>query len=97
MERSPSIENHQVETTVNFSRRNPLITWYVGGLNFQVEHHLFPRICHVHYPRIARVVERLCAREGVPYRANDSLRTAIRSHYRWVKRMGRSEPVPALS
>ena len=48
---------HQVETTVDFGRTNPLLTWYVGGLNYQIEHHLFPRICHIHYPAISGIVE----------------------------------------
>ena len=45
---------HQVETTVDFARGNRLLSWFIGGLNFQIEHHLFPRICHVHYPALAR-------------------------------------------
>jgi len=84
---------HQIFTTVDFARRNRLLSWYVGGLNFQVEHHLFPRMCHVHYSKISRLVERACRKADVPYRANPSLGAAIRSHYRWVKRMGRPEPV----
>lgn len=86
---------HQVQTTVDFARGNRLLTWYVGGLNFQVEHHLFPRICHVHYPRISRVVEEVCAAHGVRYAAHDGLFAAIRSHWRWLERMGRPVPVPA--
>ncbi len=88
---------HQIRTTVDFARNNRLVSWYVGGLNFQVEHHLFPRICHVHYPRISRVVERACAKAGIPYRANDKLWGAIRSHYRWLKRMGRPESATAAA
>jgi linoleoyl-CoA desaturase len=84
---------HQILTTVDFGRSNKLLSWYVGGLNFQVEHHLFPRICHLHYPKISRLVEHYCDRVGVPYRANKTLVSAIRSHYRWVKRMG--QPVRA--
>jgi len=86
---------HQILTTVDFARNNRALSWYAGGLNFQVEHHLFPRICHVHYPRISRVVERACRKAGVPYRANATFRSALRSHYRWVKRMGRPEAVRA--
>ena len=86
---------HQILTTVDFARNNKLLSWYVGGLNFQVEHHLFPRICHIHYPQIAKLVERYCARTGVPYRANKTLTSAIRSHYRWVKRMGQPNAVAA--
>jgi len=88
---------HQIRTTVDFARNNRLLSWYVGGLNFQVEHHLFPRICHVRYPDVSRVVERMCRRAGVPYRANKSFTAAIRSHYRWVKRMGRPDSVPATA
>ncbi len=80
---------HQVETTVDFARRNRLLTWYVGGLNYQVEHHLFPRIAHVHYPAIARIVEETCARFGVRYRAYRSLAGVLASHYRFLREMGR--------
>ncbi len=82
---------HQLRTTVDFARNNRALSWYVGGLNFQAEHHLFPRICHVHYPRIARLVEAECRRSGVAYHSNKSLWSAIRSHYRWVKRMGQPQ------
>ncbi len=80
---------HQVQTTVDFARRNRLLTWYVGGLNFQIEHHLFPRICHVHYPRISAIVEAFCAERGVRYAAHDGFLAAVRSHWRWLRRMGR--------
>lgn len=86
---------HQLETTANFSRHSRVITWLVGGLNFQVEHHLFPRICHIHYPAISAVVEATCREHGVPYHANSSFGAGLASHYRWLKRMGRPDPVPA--
>lgn len=86
---------HQLETTANFSRDSRVITWLVGGLNFQIEHHLFPRICHVHYPAISRVVEATCREYGVPYHVNRSFGAGIASHYRWLRRMGRLEPAPA--
>ncbi len=84
---------HQLQTTVNFSRDSRVITWLVGGLNFQIEHHLFPRICHIHYPAIARVVEAACREYGVPYHANRSFGAGIASHYRWLRHMGRM-PIP---
>ncbi|MBK9118456.1 MAG: acyl-CoA desaturase [Phycisphaerales bacterium] len=80
---------HQVETTVDFARQNRLLSWYVGGLNFQIEHHLFPQICHVHYPALAPLVEETCREFGVRYRAHATLRAGIASHYRWLRRMGR--------
>ncbi|HZI16458.1 MAG TPA: acyl-CoA desaturase [Myxococcus sp.] len=79
---------HQVESTVDFARGNPLATWYLGGLNFQVEHHLFPRVCHLHYPALSRIVEETCREHGVRYRANPSVGAALMSHVRWLKRMG---------
>lgn len=81
---------HQVETTVDCARDNRLLSWFVGGLNFQVEHHLFPQICHIHYPAISRVVEETCGEFGLRYRCNETILGAIRSHYRWLQRLGRS-------
>lgn len=80
---------HQVLTTVDFARKNPLITWFVGGLNFQVEHHLFPRIAHVHYPALSRIVETVCARRGVRYNAHRSFFAALAAHFRFLREMGR--------
>jgi linoleoyl-CoA desaturase len=80
---------HQVLTTVDFARGNRLLTWYVGGLNFQIEHHLFPRICHVHHPRIAEIVQATCAEFDVRYTAHDTFVGALGSHWRWLRRMGR--------
>ena len=79
---------HQVQTTVDFARGNRLLTWYVGGLNFQIEHHLFPHICHVHYPRIAEIVQGACVEFGVRYTAHASFIGALASHWRWLRRMG---------
>lgn len=87
-----TIENnwaiHQLNTTVNFSRKSKWISWYVGGLNFQVEHHLFPNICHVHYPAIAPIVKQTAEEFGIPYLENESFIGAIRSHIRILKSFG---------
>lgn len=89
---SGTIENnwaiHQLNTTVNFSRHNKLLSWYLGGLNFQVEHHLFPTICHVHYPAIAPIVKQTAEEYGVPYLENPSFSSAVSSHIRLLKRFG---------
>jgi linoleoyl-CoA desaturase len=86
---------HQAETTVDFARRNRPLSWWVGGLNFQIEHHLFPHVCHVHYPAISTIVEATCREYGIPYRAHPTFFAGLRSHYRWLKEMGRPEPVMA--
>ena len=80
---------HEVETTVDFCPRNPVLTWMLGGLNFQIEHHLFPRVPHTHYARIARIVQENAARHGVRYSVQPSLAAALRSHYRHLRTMGR--------
>jgi linoleoyl-CoA desaturase len=81
---------HEMATTSNFGRRNRLLCWYVGGLNFQVEHHLFPRTCSVHYPAISPIVEELAREYGVPYNAQPTLRAAIASHYRMLRKLGQA-------
>jgi linoleoyl-CoA desaturase len=79
---------HQMETTVNFARKNKLLSWYVGGLNFQVEHHLFPNICHVHYPQIAAIVEETAKEFNVPYLCAPTVKQALGSHLRMLKKFG---------
>lgn len=84
---------HQVETTVDFARKNRLVTWFTGSLNYQIEHHLFPQICHVNYPAISEVLESTCREFGVNYSAHDTVLAAVRSHYRWLREMGRNPAV----
>jgi linoleoyl-CoA desaturase len=80
---------HEVESTVDFCPRNPVLTWALGGLNYQIEHHLFPRVPHTHYPRIATIVRRNAAKHGVRYTAQPSLARALRSHQRHLRALGR--------
>ncbi len=77
---------HEMETTADFGRDNKLLSWYIGGLNFQIEHHLFPRVCSIHYPEISPIVEEVAKEYGVPFHAHETLFGAIRSHYRTLKK-----------
>jgi linoleoyl-CoA desaturase len=88
---------HQVETTVDFSRHSRLLCWLLGGLNFQIEHHLFPRVCHVHYPAIAPIVEATCKEFGVRYSCHATFWGGLVSHQRWLWRMGHPERAGALA
>ena len=89
---------HQMLTTADFATHNRLLSWYVGGLNFQVEHHLFPKICSVHYPALNPILVEVAAKHGVPYYSNPTLWSAIRSHYETLKEFGRApESVPATA
>jgi linoleoyl-CoA desaturase len=84
---------HQAETSVDFARHSHAACWLLGGLNFQIEHHLFSRICHVNYPAIAPVVEQTCREFGVEYHYNTTFVAALRSHYRWLRALGRADHV----
>lgn len=81
---------HQVTTTVNFATRNKWISWFVGGLNYQVEHHLFPRISHIHYPQISKLVRETCKQFNIAYLEYPTMLSAIRSHVTHLKIMGRA-------
>lgn len=87
-----SMENawaiHQAETTLDFDRGNKIESWLLGGLNFQIEHHLFPRVCHVNYPAISKLVEQTCRDFGVRYGEHTSFVAGLSSHFRWLRRMG---------
>jgi linoleoyl-CoA desaturase len=84
---------HQLRTTMNFSTKNKWLSWYVGGLNFQIEHHLFTKICHVHYPAISHIVKETAAEYGVPYYEKPTFSDALREHIEFLRAQG----VPKLS
>lgn len=82
--------SHQLKTTANFAPRNWLATFYMGGLNFQVEHHLFHQISHVHYTSISKVVRQTCEEFGIPYKSFPSVRAAVAAHFRFLRRLGQA-------
>ncbi len=84
---------HEVETTANFAPRSRIAAWYLGGLNSQIEHHLFPNVCHLHYPRLRQVVEETCREFSVRYHSFPTFAAALRSHYRHLKALGRPQLV----
>ena len=79
---------HQLLTTCNFATQNRIVNWFTGGLNFQVEHHLFPRISHIHYPAISKITKEVCEKYNVTYNEYKHTRDAILSHIRYLRRMG---------
>jgi len=74
---------HQIKTTANFATNNKLVSWLVGGLNFQIEHHLFPKISHVHYPAISNIVRKVCAEHQLQYIEYPTMRGAVLAHVRF--------------
>lgn len=88
---------HQMNTTVNFCPKNKLLSWYVGGLNFQIEHHLFPKICHIHYPKIAQIVRQTAKEFNVPYLENKTFTKAVASHFKLLKKFGQVDLHDAIA
>jgi len=86
---------NEVRTTSDFARNNLLLNWYVGGLNFQIEHHLFPNVCHVHYRKIAPIVEKTAKEFGLFYNQKPSFIAALGSHVRRLKQLGQQQIVQA--
>lgn len=84
---------HQLYTTANFGRNNWLMNWYTGGLNHQVEHHIFPNISHIHYTKIAKIVKETAKEFNLPYNEYKTTRKAIISHFKHLKQLGKE---PAL-
>ncbi len=80
-----SVENnwaiHQMKTTANFANGSVFFSWFIGGLNYQIEHHLFPNICHVHYRKIAKIVKETAEEFNVPYLQHKTFFGAVRSHF----------------
>ena len=81
---------HQLKTTSDFGRNNLFLNWYIGGLNFQIEHHLFPNICHIHYRKIAPIVERTAHQFGLTYNLKPTFFNALASHVKRLKELGRN-------
>jgi len=84
---------HELKTTSNFAMGNKVISWFVGGLNYQIEHHLFPKVSHVHYPAISKIVQEKCAEYNVPYNQYRTMSEAVASHFRIMKYLGKKPAV----
>lgn len=98
VDESGNLENnwaiHQLHTTTNFGHRHRVFSWYVGGLNYQVEHHLFPNICHVHYRSIAPIVKATALEFGLPYKSKNTFIEAMVAHTKLLKELGK-KPIAA--
>lgn len=79
---------HQLKTTVNFATKNRIVNWFTGGLNHQVEHHIFPHISHIHYTKISKIVKETAKEFNLPYNEYKTTRKAVIAHFRHLKEMG---------
>lgn len=84
----PSWHRIQLDGTSNFAPGSFLANWICGGLNHQIEHHLFPQVCHVHYPALSKIVKETAAEHGLTYHEQPTFRAAISSHYKLIKQFG---------
>src|SRR5690606_13546651 len=81
---------HQLLNTANFSPKSKMVFWFVGGLNHQIEHHLFPHICHIHYKQVAVLVKQTANEYGLPYMEQPSFVRALIEHAKMLKKLGNS-------
>lgn len=84
---------HQLFTTVNFSTKNKFMNWFTGGLNHQVEHHIFPHISHIHYTKISEIVKNTAKEFDLPYNEYKTTRKAIIAHFKYLKEMGQKPAI----
>jgi linoleoyl-CoA desaturase len=86
---------HQLKTTANFSTHSRLAHFLFGGLNYQVEHHLFPHVCHIHLHELSPIIRKAVEQMGLPYHENPTALIALKSHFRTLKRFGSIDSIAA--
>lgn len=100
-EENGSLENnwavHQMLTTANFAPKSRFFSWFVGGLNFQIEHHLFPHVCHIHYKKISKIVRQTAKEFNLPYHSQKTFIRAVVEHAKMLRALGRNEVQVATS
>lgn len=82
---------HQMHTTADYARKSAMVGFFTGGLNFHIEHHLFPSICHIHHAHISRIVKQTAEEFGIPYMEFKTVFGALGSHLRFLERLGNSD------
>ncbi len=87
---------NQLYNTANFAPGARLFSWYVGGLNYQVEHHLFPNICHIHYRKLSKIVRETATEYNLPYYSYKTFVSALSEHTKMLYRLGRYDNAPAI-
>ena len=80
---------HELVNTADFAPRSHIFSWFIGGLNFQIEHHLFTGICHVHYKKLSPIVKETAASFGLPYHVQPTFVKALLEHAKMLKMLGK--------
>jgi linoleoyl-CoA desaturase len=81
---------HQLLNTADFAPKSRIMAWFIGGLNHQIEHHLFPHICHVHYKKLAKVVRETAQQYGIPYQVQPTFVHALVQHAKMLHKLGKA-------
>jgi linoleoyl-CoA desaturase len=87
---------NQLYNTANFAPKSTWFSWYVGGLNYQVEHHLFPNISHVHYKKLSEIVKKTASEYNLPYYSYKTFFGAVREHTKMLHDLGTKDYAPAI-
>jgi len=87
---------NQLYNTANFAPKAKMFSWYVGGLNYQIEHHLFPNVCHVHYNKLAKIVRETAEEYNLPYISQKTFLGALREHTKMLRDLGTKDFAPAI-
>jgi linoleoyl-CoA desaturase len=87
---------NQLYNTANFAPKSTWFSWYVGGLNYQVEHHLFPNISHVHYKKLSEIVKKTASEYNLPYYSYKTFFGAVREHTKMLHDLGTKDYAPAV-
>jgi len=87
---------HQFATTSNFSPKSKLLFWLIGGLNYQVEHHVLPDVCHVHYKKLTNIVSETAKEFGMPYHVKKSIFQALKDHTKMLRMLGK-KPIVGIT
>jgi linoleoyl-CoA desaturase len=81
---------HQLATTSNYAPRSKVFSWLIGGLNYQVEHHLFPNVCHIHYSKLSQIVSETAKEFNVPYLVRNTFADALSDHVKMLRQLGKA-------
>ena len=84
---------HVFQNTSDYARKNPIACWAIGGLNLHMIHHMYPHVCHVHYPALTEILRTTAKEYGLVYNENKSLTSAFIAHLKWIKKLGREDDV----
>jgi len=84
---SPNFLKHQVVTAMDFGHNSLICRYFSGGLNYQIEHHMFPFVNHCHLPSLAPLVKELCRKHDVPYNEASGYGDALEKHLKHTGNM----------